>query len=165
MVMDVPTVDFMHQVFAQLSTLTHQADDLDSHQAAESSDQLVELQDELLQKHKAKKIYPDHKFKREHDQQDYNTLKDVAHLLSNIEVDVLPPKQQGDLTVSARPRRRARAKPFFGQANTGHQLDHCQKAPPQSLSPCPALRPVSQEAKERTCPPSPASHVGRPATT
>jgi hypothetical protein len=85
----------LRRVMEELAAINRRVDTLTpASGSAGGVGQLVGLHDELLRERQAAKIYPDHDFEKERDQQEYDALKDVARLLSFVDAGVLPVEQR-----------------------------------------------------------------------
>jgi len=88
--------DLMKKVLQELTSLKRKVEAISNTPVEVSGnvEQLTKLHNELMWERQAKKIYPDRDFEKEHDQNDYNTCKDVVRLLSYVDSSLLPFDQQ-----------------------------------------------------------------------
>jgi hypothetical protein len=91
-----PADNLMQKVLLELTSLKHKVKAISNTptEASGNIKQLTELHDELVRERQAKKIYPDHDFKKEHNQNNYNTCRDITHLLTHVDSSLLPFNQQ-----------------------------------------------------------------------
>jgi hypothetical protein len=83
-------------VLLELTSLKHKVEAMSDAPAEASGnvEQLTKLHNKLVQERQAKKIYPDCDFKKECNQNNYNTCRDIACLLTHVDSSLLPFNQQ-----------------------------------------------------------------------